>query len=222
MGSSGPAATQKRWPTCSQHSLPIRSPTTCRQRAPRSAAPRLRAAHYRLGRHLAAPHLPQGAPTSPALANLAAFGLDRRLSALADSRGLAYSRYADDLALSSSAHLRPSQVDSLATVVAEIASEEGFRVNPAKTSVQRRGQRQRLAGLVINERPNIARAEYDRLKATLHNAAQLGPDSQNRHGHRNYRAPLLGRVSRVCQINPDRGQHLLAAFAHIDWPGRET
>ena len=101
-------------------------------RAPRSAAPRLRAAHYRLGRHLAAPHLPQGAPTSPALANLAAFGLDRRLSALADSRGLAYSRYADDLALSSSAHLRPSQVDSLATVVAEIASEEGFRVNPAR------------------------------------------------------------------------------------------
>ena len=45
-------------------------------------------------------HLPQGAPTSPALANLAATHLDRRLAALAASIGGAYSRYADDLVLS--------------------------------------------------------------------------------------------------------------------------
>jgi hypothetical protein len=36
------------------------------------------AAHWRLGRRLATPHLPQGVPTSPALASLATFMLDRR------------------------------------------------------------------------------------------------------------------------------------------------
>lgn len=54
---------------------------------PRPNAPELLAAHWRLGRRLAAPHLPQGAPTSPALANLAAFRLDVRLDVLAASWG---------------------------------------------------------------------------------------------------------------------------------------
>lgn len=45
-------------------------------------------------------HLPQGAPTSPAIANSACYGLDRRLSGLARSNNCNYSRYADDLCLS--------------------------------------------------------------------------------------------------------------------------
>ena len=43
-------------------------------------------------------HLPQGAPTSPALANPSAFRFDMRLAALARSLGATYTRYADDLA----------------------------------------------------------------------------------------------------------------------------
>ena len=62
-------------------------------------------AHHRLGRKLATPHLPQGAPTSPALANLAAFKLDRRLTGLAASLEINYTRYADDLTFSGPARL---------------------------------------------------------------------------------------------------------------------
>ncbi len=156
-------------------------------------------------------------PTSPALANLAAFGLDNRLAGLAQASGLNYSRYADDLALSSPEHLGRDQVARMVEFVTRVAGEEGFRVNPAKTFVRRSGQRQRLACIVVNARPNVERREYEVLKATVHNAVRYGPASQNRVDHPRYQAHLLGRVSRVAQLNPARGRRLLTAFAQIDW-----
>ncbi len=45
-------------------------------------------------------YLPQGACTSPSLANLAARNLDSRLHGLASSLGMVYTRYADDMTFS--------------------------------------------------------------------------------------------------------------------------
>jgi RNA-directed DNA polymerase len=69
-------------------------------------------------------HLPQGAPSSPMLANLSAFQLDLRLDGLACALGATYSRYADDLVLSGPASLR-SSFDRIAAWVGRIALEEG-------------------------------------------------------------------------------------------------
>jgi RNA-directed DNA polymerase len=74
-----------------------------------------------------------------------------------------------------------------------------------------------LAGLVVNHRPNVDRREYDQLKAILHNAVRHGPQSQNRSNHPNYGAHLLGRISRIKHLNPDRGERLLATFNQIEW-----
>jgi RNA-directed DNA polymerase len=183
---------------------------------PRPAQPLL-AAHWRLGRRLATPHLPQGAPTSPALAGLATFSLDRRLAGLAGAFGARYTRYADDLALSGGAELAP-RAGRLATLAGGIARDEGFLLNAAKTRVMPRSARQRLCGIVVNQHPNVTRAEYDRLKAILHDATRNGPDAANRAGHPNFRAHLLGRIAWVEQLNPARGRRLRERFAAIDWP----
>jgi RNA-directed DNA polymerase len=175
------------------------------------------AAQWRLGRRLAAPHLPQGAPTSPALASLAAFSLDRRLSGLATAFGVRYTRYADDLAFSGNAVLG-RRAERLTQLVAEIARDEGFLLNRAKTRVMPRSGRQRLCGVVVNEHPNVARREYDLLKAILHDAARNGPDAANRAGHPRFRAHLLGRVAWVGQLNAARGRRLRERFDAISWP----
>jgi hypothetical protein len=169
-----------------------------------------------LGRALATPHLPQGAPTSPALANLAAFRLDRRLTGLAKSTGLRYSRYADDLTFSGSVQLR-RRGRHLASLVAEIARDEGFEINERKTAVHSAGGRQSVCGIVVNVRPNVLRSEYDQLKAILHNAAIHGPASQNRAGVADFEAHLSGRISWIASLNPTRGEKLRRRFNEILW-----
>jgi RNA-directed DNA polymerase len=180
---------------------------------PRNTDPRLVSPRFWLGRRLAAPHLPQGAPTSPSLANLAAYRLDLRLSRLAESLGLKYSRYADDLAFSG----RIRREVSLVELVARIVRGEGFALNLRKTRRQAAATRQSVCGVVVNAHPNVVRREYDRLKATLHNAARHGPSSQNRAGARDFRAHLQGRIAWVASINPERGEKLRGKFAAIDW-----
>ncbi|MGZ6627856.1 MAG: reverse transcriptase family protein [Solirubrobacteraceae bacterium] len=169
-------------------------------------------ARFHLGRALATPHLPQGAPTSPALANLAAFRLDRRLSGLAAGQGLRYSRYADDLTFSG-ARLRRRGA-GIPDLVARIAREEGFAINGAKTALRTTAARQSVCGIVVNVSPNVSRAEYDRLKAILHNAARHGPASQ---GDAADRAHLEGRIAWVASLNPARGEKLRRRCAQIDW-----
>src|SRR5205807_10038055 len=78
------------------------------------------------------PHLPQGAPTSPALANLCFYRLDCRLAGLAKSAGSHYTRYADDLAFSGDAAFE-ERVERFSNHVAAILLEEGFAVNHRKT-----------------------------------------------------------------------------------------
>ena len=173
--------------------------------------------HLRDARALyARPHLPQGAPTSPALANLCAYHVDCRLAALAESAGATYTRYADDLAFSGGAEFE-RRVERFSTHVAAILHEEGFAVHHRKTRIMRQGVRQHLAGLVANERLNIMRPDFDLLKATLTNCVRLGPDSQNREGHSDFRSHLEGRVAFVEMINPGKAKRLRRIFEQIRW-----
>lgn len=121
---------------------------------------------------LAEPHLPQGAPTSPALANLCAFGLDLRLHALAVRFGARYTRYADDLVFSGSKTLLHRQLVEFRAWVTAIAQDEGFALRSDKTRVMPAHQRQYVTGLVVNERTNFSRAQFDTLKARLHRLGQ--------------------------------------------------
>jgi len=164
----------------------------------------------------ARPHLPQGAPTSPALANICAFRVDCRLSALAAAAGATYTRYADDLAFSGDAEFDRC-VERFAARAAAILLEEGFRVQHRKTRIMRQGVRQYLAGLVVNERVNTVRADYDRLKATLYNCIRYGPESQNREGHELFRQHLEGRVEFVASVHADRGARLRLLLNQIAW-----
>ena len=161
-------------------------------------------------------HLPQGAPTSPALANLSAFSLDVRLSGMATKYGARYTRYADDLTLSGPGQSIPA-LREIIPFAQWIVGNERFTVNKAKRRVLRRHQQQTVTGIVVNEKLTLSRAAFDQLKAILTNCLRHGPASQNREGHADYASHLRGRVGHWMSVNPERGAKLLGLFQQIDW-----
>jgi RNA-directed DNA polymerase len=173
---------------------------------------RMRAAFHRYARR----HLPQGAPTSPALANLCAYRLDCRVSGLASTVGAIYTRYADDLVISGGRDLH-RVVKRLGLHVAAIAIEEGFDVNHRKTRIMHESISQRVAGIIVNERLNVRRQDYDRLKAILTNCVRHGTSGQNREQLDDFRAHLRGRISFVETVHAERGMRLQAIFDKIAW-----
>ncbi len=168
-----------------------------------------------------APHLPQGAPTSPALANLCAYRFDCRLAGLAREAGAVYTRYADDLAFSGGIELEQS-ARRFQVMVCRLALEEGFEANPRKSRFMRQSVRQQLAGIVVNAHPNCGRDVYDRLKAILTNCVRQGPASQNRVGRADFAGHLAGRVAWVGQVNARRGEKLRALYERIAWGDRPS
>ena len=159
-------------------------------------------------------HLPQGAATSPALANLSAYALDVRLCGLAAAYGGTYTRYADDLTISGPAGFG-RKLRNIIPLAEAIVRNERFGVCRSKRKVQRCGSRQSIAGVIVNEKPNIGRDEFDRLKAILHNCVVRGPAGENRAAHPDFAAHLRGRIAHVGMLNTDRGAKLLRLYEQI-------
>lgn len=134
--------------------------------------------------------LPQGAPTSPHLANLVARPLDRRLAGLAREHGWTYTRYADDLAFSSPGSPADATTPhELIWIIGRIVVDEGFRLANHKTHVMSRHQRQLVTGLVVNQRLALPKPKRRLLRAMLHRLRTSGLESldlqqvQVVHGH---------------------------------------
>jgi|LakMenEpi03Aug12_release.lakeMendotaPanAssembly.Ray.scaffolds.fasta_scaffold59464_3 hypothetical protein len=161
-------------------------------------------------------HLPQGAPTSPALANLSAFVSDLRLDGLARSFGVRYTRYADDLTFSGPATFRNS-LRIFIPLVRQILKQERFHLHPGKRRVERASQRQQVTGVVVNAKVNCCRHDFDLLKAILTNCLRHGPSGQNRDGHLHFASHLRGRIAHIARLNERRGRQLLAIYQQIDW-----
>jgi hypothetical protein len=153
--------------------------------------------------------LPQGAPTSPFLANLVAARLDVRLAGLVRKwTDGAYTRYADDLCFSSS----DRHLNRLIPPAQRIVEDIGYRLNPKKIRVYRQGVRQVVAGVVVNRKPNPCRTLRRSLRAAIYRARQalLGgnpPVSLQR---------LRGLASHVFSINSEAGSRFLRDVVELE------
>lgn len=153
--------------------------------------------------------LPQGAPTSPALANLISMKMDISLQVFSKKRGLTYTRYADDLTFSHPELDFDFTVEDISEIIG-IIKEQGFKLNYKKTRIMRPHRRMSVTGVVINEKLGVAKWKWRNLRAKLYNLSKsskplLLKDQQI----------LRGQIEWINSLNPHRGKQLLNALGKL-------
>lgn len=137
--------------------------------------------------------LPQGASTSPILANIIAKSLDKKFVQLAKSEQVKYSRYSDDLTFSSSKRSVPKsilkelienddgRIVNLGDQLKDVIRSSGFRLNDKKTRIMFRDDRQEVTGLIVNQQANVWRKDISRLRKIIYTAKKHGLEDAGKY-----------------------------------------
>ncbi|MFE0330096.1 reverse transcriptase family protein [Streptomyces sp. NPDC058960] len=165
--------------------------------------------------------LPIGLSTSPLLSNLAFLSTDRSLAEYAQSEGLSFTRYVDDLTFSGDV------TDRHSADIAQILDDAGWSVNTRKTAFMRRGGPQYVTGLYVGEsdRPRIPRQIKRKMRWILHVISKFGYDTYmtefGGEDERMHRRRLLGWACYIAAVEEDVGYPLLRAFDELVPEGDE-
>lgn len=157
--------------------------------------------------------LPQGAITSPALANLIAAGLDARCEALAKKAKWIYSRYADDLVFSTSE--KDATPHLLIRTVETIVQDLKFELNPLKTRIMRSPRRQVVNGLLLATDIRLTRKDMRRWRAFLHRCETKGVETVSRDTGKDALLVAQGFHSYLHMVNPQIAEELITKHSWI-------
>ena len=131
--------------------------------------------------------LPQGAPTSPIISNMICYILDNNIEKYCKNYNCNYTRYADDITISTKSYKFPKQIarkdlnnniilgDRLIKIIEE---EAGFIINKNKTKFSEKMKRQEVTGIIINEKINIKRIYIKNLRAMIYNCNKNGIEAE--------------------------------------------
>lgn len=163
--------------------------------------------------------IPQGAPTSPMLANLVAGYekrkcLDERLQNLCRQNKLRPTRWIDDISMSGPQHL-----EKFEPTILSIFKQSGFIPNRKKTAFASKDEAQFITGHLVNTKPNVNKQERKRLRAILHRFKTIGPEECAQGVVEQQKLSLRGKISHLSSINSVAGLKLLKEFNSIKWPG---
>ncbi len=175
--------------------------------------------------------LPQGSPASPAITTLIAYKMDKRLEGLAKKLGFTYTRYADDLTFSSDLDLKNDKketdkiIGSLLYFVKKVATSEGFEVHPDKTHIMRKGDQQKVTGIIVNQNEHqklgIDRQLLRKFRAFLHQTSKTGWQINDQHKdkkwgtHSDPKQAALGFASFIKMVDAQKGEKFIEQIHSI-------
>ena len=158
--------------------------------------------------------LPQGAPTSPMLANWAAYQGDKELIEFCTNHKIAYTRYADDLTFSSVTDMDQDVVDDLIDLINSGIFGKKVRVANNKIKFMRRHKQQRVTGIVVNEKLSIPRARRRQLRAFMHDCDTNGIEQALSRFNRNCNH-IFGEFSFLHLAHKDQAEKYIEQFKEL-------
>lgn len=145
-------------------------------------------------------HLPTGSPTSPALGNIVMYSIDYILYEYCISKNLRYTRYADDITISSVVKIPKYQISAIIRHVKEVLlSKRGYKINKSKIRVFSKKNRMEVTGIVVNNNKlTISKKYRNNVRAAIHQM-KTKKDLER----------INGRISWIMQVHPKQGKKLL-------------
>lgn len=161
--------------------------------------------------------LPQGAPCSPMLSNIVAYNLDCALQEYADNFGFVYTRYADDIAFSSSQLPKSKSIREVQNDIIYIIRKSGFRENVNKMRVAGPGSRKVILGLLVNgDSPKLSKNMRGRIDRYIYLIDKFGIEKareicsfESSYGFYNH---VSGYLSFIKDIDPKIWESLKSRF----------
>lgn len=165
--------------------------------------------------------LPQGAPTSPYLTNIICKRLDKRINNLCSNIDAQYTRYADDITISSDS----TDLSKYLHLIELILKDEGFKVNKSKTRVQLSKNRQVVTGLVVNKKLSVPNETKRYLRQQIYFCKTYGVTDhlkRTNNTHSNFKEHLYGVAFFIKMVEEDIGKRFLDDLNSISWENSFT
>lgn len=121
--------------------------------------------------------LPMGAPTSPVLSNFACRDLDDNLQAMANAKNWTYTRYADDLSISS----KQPFADDERWALRQLIQDQGFMLNDQKTLLCGPDDEKIVTGILLRGKGKLRPGFFEELKQEVRRLAAV-IEAQHFHG----------------------------------------
>lgn len=160
--------------------------------------------------------LAQGAPTSPCISNICCKNLDNRMLKYCQYHDMCYTRYADDITISSNDEI--TEEDK--AILYEIIGDEGFILNVDKTKELSVKQRHYITGVVVNNKLNVLKKIRNNLRQEIYYCKKYGVNNHlERQGkvYSFYKEHLYGMAYYILMINKDAGRKFLNELDEIQW-----
>ena len=158
--------------------------------------------------------LPQGAITSSYLANLVFWRKEEQLRDKLAEKGIMYSRYVDDIAMSAKHDLTKAELTWCIAQVYGMMLSCGLKAKRGKQEIYRSNERMITTKLVVNKRPALLAEQRHNIRAGVHQLAVLRPANGDDISRKDLNS-IRGKVVRLTQLHPTEGRALKRKLSDV-------